>query len=350
MIQNVSTPGKRPNFGAMVDSVTESGVRNLVPAKVKTKSNFLELYKKAAQSAAVPLKRCESAAAAVEYGAVTPDELRKDSPAPTSKSDLQDLQDEIEQEAEIMGLASPTDTVSIADDDIPWDDPKNVPFPLSAEPQKSDESSIPVVPPAPKRPPSFGNRTNDGSKMVPSIASTITVLITEDPPWTDQNRPAGSKFSEDEWMQARCGDKFHVIEMASGQDCSLVQFPARPKPKLSKRVVNGKVTMVDVTEYDQDLRPHDQFGLLVGEAFDGCMLLSPGVIPTHPGRIGIGGVVVNNPIGDGTTPFKYRIIFPEAPISPWAVGSVLTMTLNDPKGKEVESSAALGSVHERQRN
>lgn len=122
-----------------------------------------------------------------------------------------------------------------------------------------------------------------------------------DPPWADAKRPAGSGFSAEEWQATRQGGKYHVIELLSGKERGLITIPA------------------------QKTGPGSAWGITVGQAFDGCMLVGPGAKPSHPNHIRSKAVLVTDKEAQIPT-FCYGIIEPAEMVNEWGRGASITLT------------------------
>lgn len=122
-----------------------------------------------------------------------------------------------------------------------------------------------------------------------------------DPPWPDAKRPAGSGFSAEEWTAAREGGKYHVIELLSGKERGLITIPV------------------------QKTGPGSAWGITVGQAFDGCMLVGPGATPSHPNHLRSKAVLVTDTAAKMPT-FCYGVIEPAEMLNEWGRGATITLT------------------------
>jgi transcriptional regulator with XRE-family HTH domain len=134
-----------------------------------------------------------------------------------------------------------------------------------------------------------------------ALMARPAATLPEDPPWDQPALPAGSRFSEEEWEQAREKGKYHVFEVHVASEAGLVQVEKAPPSKRSKQVVDGKI--VERVE----AAPADGFiDAVTAEILDGCLLIGPKGQTNYP-RAATGRLVYKHPeLGD----WVYRIIRP----------------------------------------
>ena len=126
-----------------------------------------------------------------------------------------------------------------------------------------------------------------------------------DPPWSEPTIPAGSAYSVQEWEAAREGGRFIVLELRAGQESGLLQLERPPASRTDKKVVNGKVTEVQVDVPAEELERF--IDPLQAMLLEDCLLLGPKAPNQFPnaisGRLEVRGIEWAG--------WAYRIIRPE---------------------------------------
>lgn len=144
--------------------------------------------------------------------------------------------------------------------------------------------------------------------------------LPPDPAWEDDRLPAGSRFTHEQWQQAREGERFVVFEIhnGGGQEV-LLQVPRAPEPTVRRRQIRGKWVEesipADPAVLDKALDPVSTMVL------DGCLLLGPGSVATHPRAI---AQKVRLATGDADLGvWEYRLIRPMShwQTCPWMFGA-----------------------------
>lgn len=127
--------------------------------------------------------------------------------------------------------------------------------------------------------------------------------LPADPPWDHPDLPAGSRFSQEEWDQARENGRYHVFEVHVSAQAGLVQIEKAPVPTKRRQVVDGKIVERVVAA------PSEGFiDPVTAEILDGCLLIGPKGKTDYP-RAATGRLVYKHPeLGD----WVYRIIRPTA--------------------------------------
>lgn len=177
-----------------------------------------------------------------------------------------------------------------------------------------------------------------------------------DPPWEDDFLPAGSAYTAAEWSQARGVDnEFSVVEFVAGKERALIRFPTAPKPVLKAvgmtkaDAARGQYTRV----FESPSMPKTLvFSAVVGECFDGCIILGPRGHTDFPNHVRHGAVVVKDPmresnqkIRDGKD-FVYGVIEPRVMRNEHGRGAVLNIETGsffpDSQCHESEDDAPIG--------
>ena len=154
--------------------------------------------------------------------------------------------------------------------------------------------------------------------------------LENDPPWLDDLRPAGSRYSNQEWANARgTNDEFHVIEFVAGRECALIRFNAASPPTTvaHKDKATGKTVATSIYKTNT---PTHNFYSIVAQCFDGCLILGPAGKTDHPGRERRDAIIATDPLrSQGVSPrpgrdMSYSIIEPKVMRNELGRGAVLT--------------------------
>lgn len=160
-------------------------------------------------------------------------------------------------------------------------------------------------------------------------------VVQQDPQWPDDHRPAGSRYSVEQWECARDGGRYYVVEVWSELESGLVQFPRPPDPPLVQVFIDGKPRLVPDPSHVSD----GGMDWTTAQLFDGCLLLGPKAETLYPGAI-------SNRLTVTTDEFRglpYRIIRPrihdvERPLMRHVTGSYSFMEGASASGEEIDES------------
>lgn len=152
-----------------------------------------------------------------------------------------------------------------------------------------------------------------------------------DPIWEDDHLPPGSGYTAQEWADARGeNNEFNVIEFVAGKERALIRFPTAQKTVAVTKVDPSRG--VPVKFYVAPVvSPPVAFSVIVGECFDGCIVLGPRGQTDFPNHVRHGAIVVKDPLRDlnqavrSGHDFVYGVIEPRVMRNPYGRGAVLNL-------------------------
>lgn len=146
-------------------------------------------------------------------------------------------------------------------------------------------------------------------------------LKTIDPPWDCADIPAGSSYSLQQWADARASGRYTVFEVRNGAESVLLTLPKRPQGTTTRVVKDKKLaTFVEKVTPPTEEECKGTLDPLFAMTWDGCLLLAPSAVTTHPGAIS--GELEFRTGDDALKSMTYRIVRPEShrETLPWLYG------------------------------
>lgn len=134
---------------------------------------------------------------------------------------------------------------------------------------------------------------------------------TIDPPWDCADIPAGSNYTLQQWTDARASGLFTVFEVRNGGESVLLTLPKRPQGTTTRVVRDRKLaTFTETITPPTEEECKGTLDPYFATTCDGCLLLAPSAVTTHPGAIS--GELEFRTGDAALKTMAYRIVRPES--------------------------------------
>lgn len=207
---------------------------------------------------------------------------------------------------------------------IPTPTPTPVPVPVPAPAPVPTPAPAPVPAPAPEKKLSapvasaasrFASlskisreRQTQAGKVEPNAVQEAQKPkkgpVVPDSAWDCPDTPAGSNYTLEQWNAARALGNNYVFEVRNGGEGALMIVPKASED------IPGKANKNKKTEDTALEQPTGTLSPLFGNVWDGCLLLAPAAVTTHPKSVS--GELDFNTNNKDFKVMTYRIVRPES--------------------------------------